>query len=305
LLLITVICFWGLIERQSTTIQQFQPILKQVLNKDMLLDPLAYRVEVWTICYHYFLLIEAWFAMVLVLLAGPNLISQDLRYNALPLYLSRPMRRIDYFMGKLGIIVALLGMVIVVPSIVAYVMGLLFSLDITILRDTFRILLASVAFGLLISVSAGLLVLALSSISRNSRYVALMWIGVWFISTTVSVILIRFDQEMRLHAAHMRHRAWYSEQNTRSELERGKSDWRPVVSYTANFTRIQQHMLGTNAAWERLSKLSPTSDGKAFFLRRMQHTQYPWYWSAAVLFVVFLISVFILNLSVKSLHRLK
>ena len=52
---------------------------------------------------------ELWFSMVLVLLVGPNLISQDLRYNALPLYFSRPLRRIDYFLGKLGVIVALLG----------------------------------------------------------------------------------------------------------------------------------------------------------------------------------------------------
>ena len=48
-------------------------------------------------------------SMVLVLLVGPNLVSQDLRYNALPLYFSRPLRRIDYFLGKLGVIMALLG----------------------------------------------------------------------------------------------------------------------------------------------------------------------------------------------------
>ena len=79
--------------------------------------------------------------MVLVLLVGPNLISQDLRYNALPLYFSRPLRRMDYLAGKLGVIVALLVAIIIVPSLVAYMFGLLFSLDITIIRDTSRILL--------------------------------------------------------------------------------------------------------------------------------------------------------------------
>ena len=121
---------------------------------------------------------------------GANLISQDLRYNALPLYFSRPLRRIDYFLGKLGVIVAFLGMVIIVPSLVAYVLGLLFSLDITIVRDTFGILLASIAYGLVIAVSAGMLILALSSLSRNSRYVALFWLGIWFVSSTVSSVLI-------------------------------------------------------------------------------------------------------------------
>src|SRR3984893_3901645 len=105
--------------------------------------------------------------MFLILLVGPSLISQDLRFNALPLYFSRPLRRIDYFLGKLGVIVSFLGMVMIVPSVVAYILGLLFSLDISILRDTFGILLASITYGLIISVSAGLLVLALSALSRN------------------------------------------------------------------------------------------------------------------------------------------
>ena len=41
---------------------------------------------------------------LLVLLVGPSLISQDLRFNAIPLYFSRPLRRFDYFVGKLGVI---------------------------------------------------------------------------------------------------------------------------------------------------------------------------------------------------------
>ena len=42
--------------------------------------------------------------MFLVLLVGPELISQDLRFNAMPLYFARPVRRLDYFVGKLGVI---------------------------------------------------------------------------------------------------------------------------------------------------------------------------------------------------------
>ena len=37
-------------------------------------------------------------------------------------------------------------------------------------------------YGLVIALSAGTLMLALSSLSRNSRYVALLWLGVWFVS---------------------------------------------------------------------------------------------------------------------------
>ena len=127
-------------------------------------SPQNFRIIFWTYAYHYFFLVELYFSMLLVLLIGPNLISQDLRFNALPLYFSRPLRRFDYFLGKLGVIVTFLGRMIVLPCLIAYILGLLFSLDLTIIRDTFRLLVSSITYGLIISVSAGLLILALSSL---------------------------------------------------------------------------------------------------------------------------------------------
>ena len=38
-----------------------------------------------------------------------------------------------------------LGMVIIVPALIAYILGLAFSLDITIVRDTFPLLLSVIA----------------------------------------------------------------------------------------------------------------------------------------------------------------
>lgn len=299
-----VLCMWGLVERQSETIAALKPFLMGILGRPVLAGPLEYRADIWTLCFHYFLAWELWFAMLLVLLVGPNLISQDLRYNALPLYFSRPLRRIDYFLGKLGIIVALIGLTIIVPSVVAYVFGLLFSLDITILRDTLPILLATVVYGLVIAVSAGLLVLALSSISRNSRYVALFWLGIWVITSTVSLVLVRVDQEARIRANGMRHRIWQNEQFLTKEIEAERTDWRPLVSYSANLRRIEERLLNTNASWQRLSDITP-SGRRGPFLMQMLGTQYPWYWSAAVLLGLAALSAGTLHLTIKSLDRLK
>src|SRR5580692_4593076 len=124
---------WGLVEQKSPLIQALLSYL-EFLGPEILSDPKSYRVEVWTLCYSYFLLTEMRFSMILILIVGPSLISQDIRFNALPLYFSRPLRRIDYFLGKLGVIGYFLGMVLVVPSIVAYVLGLMFSMDISILK---------------------------------------------------------------------------------------------------------------------------------------------------------------------------
>ncbi len=75
---------------------------------------------------------------------------------------------------------------------------------------------------------------------------------------------------------------WANEEFLSAEIEAAKSDWRPLVSYTANLRRIGERLLGTNAAWERLGQLSPAGQ-RSHILLQMMGNQYPWYWSAAVL----------------------
>src|SRR5205085_94604 len=41
------------------------------------------------------------------------------------------------------------------------------------------------------------------------------------------------------------------------ELKASATNWRPLVSYTANITRVGEQMLGTNACWYTLSALWP------------------------------------------------
>lgn len=308
------LCVWGLLEQKSPLIASIRPMLT-FLGPEILAEPQNYRTEIWTLAYHYFLSIELWFSMVLIVLVGPNLISRDLRYNALPLYLSRPLRRIDYFFGKLAVIAGILSLVTILPSILAYVLGLLFSLDLTIIRDTFGILLAGVAYGLLISVSAGLFVLALSSLSRNSRYVALLWIGIWLIGGSVYGLLDSIERDHREREIRLQSMRQFEEfggqfvvfdqrEMFEKEMQARRVDWRPLLSYTANLSRMQRLLLGTDACWRRMSQLLPDGQRERFLLEYLE-LQYPWQWSAGVLLGLFGLSVWLLHRSVKSLDRLR
>jgi ABC-2 type transport system permease protein len=304
--LAAALCMWGLLEQKSTLIAPILPMLN-FINPRILNEAQTFRVEVWTLCYHYFLLTQLFFSMVILVLVGPNLISRDLRYNAWPMYFSRPLRRIDYFVGKLGVIVAILSLVTIIPSIIAYILGLLFSLDFSIIGDTYRLLLASVFYGLIVAVSAGLFILALSALSRNSRYVALFWLGIWLVGTSVAGLLntIHFEQQQR--QAWREHGHYDSRSETEKfarELEEAKSNWRWLVSYTANLSRIEQELLGTDAAWTKLTGVLPEY-AQVQLLRFYQGPQYPWQWSAGVLFGILGLSVCILHRSIKSLDKLK
>jgi ABC-2 type transport system permease protein len=331
LALVTVLSLWGLLERKSSMVSAFIGFMR-FMNPGVIADPRYYRVEIWQLAYGYFLHAELFFAMILILVAGPGLISQDLRVNALPLYFSRPLRRIDYFLGKLGVIAAFLAMVLIVPAVVAYIVGLLFSLDIRVIPDTIGLLVAVVIYGVIITISAGTLVLALSALSRNSRYVALLWLGLWFVSSVVSSVLdgvhhqqIRYayyaklrDQKPQLFNHHysqaqwrerwraqqlMRQRVW--EQYHAAHLRDSRTDWRPLVSYTANLNRLEDHLLGTNNAWRNLAKLEPGVAQRNRLLSRYMGPQFPWVWSAGVLAALFGLSVCLLSLSIRSLDRLK
>ena len=292
LLLAAVLCGWGLLEQKSDLVAGFMQPVARLLGFEVAADPKHYRVEVWTLCFSYFLQGELWFSMLLIMMVGPNLISQDLRFNALPLYFSRPLRRIDYFLGKLGVIGAFLGMVIIVPSIIAYVLGLLFSLDITIIRDTFSILIASVAFGVVIVICSGTLILALSSLSRNSRFIPLIWLAIWFVSGLVSTALNEAARAERRGLP------------ATAQQAAVETDWRPLVSYRANLWRIGRQLLGTDDAWKSLRELQQPGMRERF-LPAFREPPFPWIWSAGVMIILFGISVCILNFRIKSLDRLK
>jgi ABC-2 type transport system permease protein len=225
LVLATALVFWGLLEKKSlpSWLSWFQDMLPDLIGK----EPRAFRTAVWTFAYYLFFQFQTFFSMILVLMIGPALISQDLRFNAIPLYLSRPLRRIDYFVGKLGVIAVVLASVAIVPPVLAYVLGVAFSLDLSVVPDTYRVLLASIAGGLVVVVSAGTLMLAISSLSRNSRIIGAIWFGFWILTNLGAGGLYGLARE----------------------------NWCLLFSYTTNLERIQAALLDTESAWKPFDRL--------------------------------------------------
>ncbi len=323
--LVLALVLWGLIEQKSDLIM---PLLRVIqLPPELTEGPRAFRVPVWTLCYFFFFRIELFLSMILILLVGPGLVSQDLRFNAIPLYLSRPVRRFDYFAGKLGVIGAFLAAVVLAPAVLAYVFGLLFSLDLSVLKDTYHLLIGGVVYGLVIVLSAGMFMLALSSLSRSSRYVAAFWVGIWIVTNTVAGILVavhtvetqrQLQRSQRaafpdgLYDPHKMAEVQKKLQRVQDEmLEAARSDWRPLLSYTGNLERLAAYLLDTPDAWRKFGEL--VEGGQRVMRRRgagpsfgeVLATQHPWYWSAGVLAGLFGVSLWVLTTRVKSLDRLK
>jgi hypothetical protein len=61
------------------------------------------------------------FIVLLVAVSAPELVSRDLRHHTLPLYFSRPLRRIDYPLAKLLALITAVLMVTMLPVLITYV----------------------------------------------------------------------------------------------------------------------------------------------------------------------------------------
>ena len=205
LALVGFVALWGLLEQKSESVAAF--LATTPIPAEIIANPEQYRGAVWTIAYSFFLKAELVFALFLVLMVGPNLVSRDLRFNAFPLYFSRPVRRFDYFLGKLAVIGFFLLAIVVVPAAGAYLLGLGFSLSLGVVRDTHRVLWGSALYGLVIAVSAGTLMLALSSLSRRSVYVGLAWAGLVFLTFLLSKILVGVRGDTERQAVYQREMA--------------------------------------------------------------------------------------------------
>jgi ABC-2 type transport system permease protein len=302
-----VLVLWGLFEQKAKFIMPLVQFLN--LPEVMRAGPEQFRVAVWTIAFYYFFLIELYFVMLIALIVGPALVSLDLRFNAIPLYFSRPLTRFHYFLGKLGVIGAIVGLVAVAPACIAYVLGVAFSLDLGVIKDTYRILFASLGYGVVVTLSTGLVMLGFSALTRNSRFVMAMWLGLWVLSaisstTMFSIVQQHYEQERRQHF--MAQREAVRRGSVMQEFDKEQpSNWYRMLGFTSNLDTICHELLDTNAAWDRFLAFESRSEPRREFKRILGGATYPWYWSLGVLAGLGLLSVWVLSSRVKSLDRLR
>jgi len=126
------------------------------------------------------------FVFFVTIYIGAGLIANDRRANALQIYLSKPLTRLEYVVGKLAILVAFLLLVTWAPAIMLLIVQTLFAGSMTFIRNNLFLLPAVTLFSLLQVLLAACTMLALSSLSRSSRFVAIMYTGVMFFTSALS-----------------------------------------------------------------------------------------------------------------------
>lgn len=113
--------------------------------------------------------------LLLCVFIGAELISGDLKFNALPLYFSRPLDKTDYIFGKYSILLFYLLAFTLLPGILLVIFKIIFTGGITF---TVWLLLAVILYPLIISLFFASLTLMISSLSSNRKFV---WISIFLI----------------------------------------------------------------------------------------------------------------------------
>ncbi len=120
---------------------------------------------------------------------GSGLIANDRRANALQIYLSKPLMRSEYIFGKLAVLMVFLLLVTGVPGLLLLLLQILFTGNLTFFRDNSHLLPAIALFSFVQALTFSSTMLALSSLSKSSRYVAILYAAVIFLTQAIYAVL--------------------------------------------------------------------------------------------------------------------
>ena len=117
------------------------------------------------------------FVFFITVYAGSGLIADDIRSNALQLYLSRPLTRTQYVAGKFA--------VTWVPAMLLLIVEVLFAGSLSFVRNNLYLVPAISVFSMIQIALAAFLMLALSSLSKSRWFVAVLYAGLGFFTQAI------------------------------------------------------------------------------------------------------------------------
>ena len=117
------------------------------------------------------------FVLMVSVFGGAGLIANDLRTGAILVYLSRPLTRRDYVLGKLGVLLFLNLLVTLAPGLLLYAVSLALAPEQFAKLSLAWIAPAVVLHSLSIALVVSLIALAVSSLSRSAWVSGLSFAG--------------------------------------------------------------------------------------------------------------------------------
>jgi len=150
--------------------------------------------------YRTFMQYQGYMVMIVLALAGSILVGNDIRYGSLPYYLSKPLSRRHYLLGKALAVSVFINLMTTLPAVVLFVQyGLLDSWR--YFFDRGNLLLGILGYGLVLTVCLSLLLLATAMWLRRTVPLIMMWTTLFLFCRLLAqalVVGLRFNPRWRL-----------------------------------------------------------------------------------------------------------
>jgi ABC-type transport system involved in multi-copper enzyme maturation permease subunit len=147
--------------------------------------PQASMLEPDAKMFRDFLEQQDFFVFIITIYAGAGLIASDRRANALQIYLSKPLMRAEYIAGKAAVLFLFLMLVTWLPAMLLLVLQVMFKGSFEFMRANLFLFPAITVASLLQALLATFTMLALSSLSKSSRYVGILYAGIIFFTAAI------------------------------------------------------------------------------------------------------------------------
>lgn len=152
--------------------------------------------------YRNFFWFQGYIVMAVMALAGSILVGNDYQHGSLPFYLSKPLGRWHYLLGKLFAVAVFLNMMTTFPALVLYVeTGLLSQSGWSYFQDNLHLLWGILGYGAVLTVCLSLLVISTATWLRKTVPMIMVWVGLLYFCRVFSVMMVDrlgFDYHWRM-----------------------------------------------------------------------------------------------------------
>jgi len=148
--------------------------------------------------FREFLEQQDFFVFIVTIYVGAGLIANDRRANALQIYLAKPMMRSEYIAGKAAILFVFLSLVTLAPALLLLLLQVVFAGNFTFLKNNLFLFPAIIVASLLQVLLATFTMLALSALSKSSRYVGILYAGALFFTAAVYGAMVAITGSTKL-----------------------------------------------------------------------------------------------------------
>jgi ABC-type transport system involved in multi-copper enzyme maturation permease subunit len=143
---------------------------------------------------------QSYIILIILALAGAMLVGNDIRHGSLTFYLSKPITRWHYLLGKCLAAAVFVNMVTTLPALLLFVeYGFLDGWD--YVQDHAHLCLGIVGYGLVLSVTFSLLIVTVASWMRTTVPILMTWATAFLFPRLVAGMLVdrlHFDPRLRL-----------------------------------------------------------------------------------------------------------